>query len=88
LSAEQRENLSVARGKNLARAADLGPDAVADLADEQAIDAGLAAAAPGGYDVIVDFLSEAELAALDAMLPAGAITGDRYPPALQEISAR
>jgi len=27
-----------------------------DLADEQAVDAGLAAAAPGGYDVIVDFL--------------------------------
>jgi hypothetical protein len=30
--------------------------AVVDLADDQAIDAGLAAAAPGGYDVIVDFL--------------------------------
>jgi NADPH:quinone reductase-like Zn-dependent oxidoreductase len=38
------------------QAADLGADAVVDLADEQAIDAGLAAAAPGGYDVIVDFL--------------------------------
>jgi len=34
----------------------IGADAVVDLADEQAIDAGLAAAAPGGYDVIVDFL--------------------------------
>jgi aryl-alcohol dehydrogenase-like predicted oxidoreductase len=33
-------------------------------------------------------LSDAELAALDVMLPPGAITGDRYPPALQEISAR
>jgi LuxR family transcriptional regulator, maltose regulon positive regulatory protein len=40
----------------LTGAADLGADAVVDLADEQAIDAGLAAAAPGGYDVIVDFL--------------------------------
>jgi NADPH2:quinone reductase len=48
--------VGAARGKDLARAADLGADAVADLADEQAIDAGLAAAAPGGYDVIVDFL--------------------------------
>jgi NADPH:quinone reductase-like Zn-dependent oxidoreductase len=43
-------------GKDLAQAADLGADAVVDLADERAIDAGLAAAAPGGYDVIVDFL--------------------------------
>jgi NADPH:quinone reductase-like Zn-dependent oxidoreductase len=33
-----------------------GADAVVDLADDQDIDAGLAAAAPGGYDVIVDFL--------------------------------
>ena len=37
-------------------AADPGAGAVVDLADDQAIDAGLAAAAPGGYDVIVDFL--------------------------------
>ncbi len=36
--------------------ADRGADAVVDLADDQAIDAGLAAAAPGGYDVIIDFL--------------------------------
>jgi aryl-alcohol dehydrogenase-like predicted oxidoreductase len=33
-------------------------------------------------------LSAQELAALDAMLPPGAITGDRYAPALQDISAR
>src|ERR1700722_8205357 len=33
-----------------------GADAVVDLADEQATDAGLAAAAQGGYDVIIDFL--------------------------------
>jgi NADPH2:quinone reductase len=44
------------RGKALEQAADRGADAVVDLADDQAIDAGLAAAAPGGYDVIVDFL--------------------------------
>jgi NADPH:quinone reductase len=31
-------------------------DAAAALADDQAIAVGLAAAAPGGYDVIVDFL--------------------------------
>jgi NADPH:quinone reductase-like Zn-dependent oxidoreductase len=37
-------------------AVDRGADAVVDLADDQAVDAGLAAAAPGGYDVIVDFL--------------------------------
>jgi NADPH2:quinone reductase len=48
--------VGAARGKDLPQAADLGADAVVDLADEQAIDAGLAAAAPGGYDVIVDFL--------------------------------
>ena len=36
--------------------ADRGANAVVDLADDQAINAGLAAAAPGGYDVIVDFL--------------------------------
>ena len=47
--------VGAARGKDSSQAADLGADAVVDLADEQAIDAGLAAA-PGGYDVIVDFL--------------------------------
>jgi NADPH:quinone reductase-like Zn-dependent oxidoreductase len=46
--------VGAARGKDLPQAT--GADAVVDLADEQAIDAGLAAAAPGGYDVIVDFL--------------------------------
>jgi len=48
--------VGAARGKALSQAADFGADAVADLADEQGVDAGLAAAAPGGYDVIVDFL--------------------------------
>ena len=48
--------VGAARGKDLRRAGDLGADAIVDLADEQAVDAGLAAAAPGGYDVIVDFL--------------------------------
>ncbi len=48
--------VGAARGKDLGQAADRGADAVVDLADDQAIDAGLAAAAPGGYDVIVDFL--------------------------------
>ena len=52
--------VGAARGKGLAQAAGLGGDAVVgavvDLADEQAIDTGLAAAAPGGYDVIIDFL--------------------------------
>ena len=48
--------VGAARGKDLSQAADLGADAVVDLTDEQVIDAGLAAAAPGGYDVIVDFL--------------------------------
>jgi NADPH2:quinone reductase len=48
--------VGAARGKALAQVADRGADAVVDLADDQAIDAGLAAAAPGGYDVIVDFL--------------------------------
>jgi NADPH2:quinone reductase len=48
--------VGAARGKALEQAADRGADAVVDLADDQAIDAGLAAAAPGGYDVIVDFL--------------------------------
>jgi NADPH:quinone reductase-like Zn-dependent oxidoreductase len=41
--------------KALEQAADHGADAVVDLADE-AVDAGLAAAAPGGYDIIIDFL--------------------------------
>src|SRR5580700_5821483 len=48
--------VGAARGKDLRHAAELGADAVVDLADEQAVDAGLAAAAPRGYDVIVDFL--------------------------------
>jgi NADPH:quinone reductase-like Zn-dependent oxidoreductase len=48
--------VGAARGPALGQAADRGADAVVDLADDQAIDAGLAAAAPGGYDVIVDFL--------------------------------
>jgi len=48
--------VGAARGKALEQAADHGADAVVDLADDQAIDAGLASAAPGGYDVIVDFL--------------------------------
>ena len=48
--------VGAARGKALEQAADRGADAVVDLAAEQAIDTGLAAAAPGGYDVIVDFL--------------------------------
>ena len=48
--------VGAARGKALEQAADRGADTVVDLADDQAIDAGLAAAAPAGYDVIVDFL--------------------------------
>ena len=48
--------VGAARGKALDQATDRGADAVVDLADDQAINAGLAAAAPGGYDVIVDFL--------------------------------
>lgn len=48
--------VGAARGKALEQAADRGADAVVDLADGQAVDAGLATAAPGGYDVIVDFL--------------------------------
>jgi len=48
--------VGAARGKDLEQVAHRGADAVVDLADEAAIDAGLAAAAPGGYDVIVDFL--------------------------------
>ena len=42
--------------KALEQAADRGADTAADLADDQAADAGLAAAAPSGYDVIIDFL--------------------------------
>src|ERR1700684_283778 len=45
--------VGAARGQALGQT---GADAVVDLADDQDIDAGLAAAAPGGYDVIVDFL--------------------------------
>ena len=48
--------VGAARGKSLARLTDLGADAVVDLADEETTVAGLAAAAPGGYDVIVDYL--------------------------------
>jgi NADPH:quinone reductase-like Zn-dependent oxidoreductase len=48
--------IGAARGKALEQAADRGADAVVDLADEQAIDTGLATTAPGGYDVTVDFL--------------------------------
>jgi NADPH2:quinone reductase len=48
--------VGAARGKALGQVADLGADAVVNLAADQGIDAGLAAAAPGGYDVIVDFL--------------------------------
>jgi NADPH:quinone reductase len=48
--------VGAARGQALGQAADRGADAVVDLTDDQAIDAGLGAAAPGGYDVIVDFL--------------------------------
>src|ERR1700691_2703560 len=45
--------VGAARGQALDQT---GADAVVDLADDQDMDAGLAAAAPGGYDVIVDFL--------------------------------
>jgi NADPH:quinone reductase-like Zn-dependent oxidoreductase len=48
--------VGAARGQALGQAADHGADAVVDLADDHAIDPGLASAAPGGYDVIVDFL--------------------------------
>jgi NADPH:quinone reductase-like Zn-dependent oxidoreductase len=48
--------VGAARGQALEQVAALGPDAVVDLAAGLGIDAGLAAAAPGGYDVIVDFL--------------------------------
>jgi NADPH:quinone reductase-like Zn-dependent oxidoreductase len=48
--------VGAARGKALGQVAALGAHAVVNLAADQGIDAGLAAAAPGGYDVIVDFL--------------------------------
>jgi NADPH:quinone reductase len=48
--------VGAARGQALGQAAARGADAVVDLADDQAIDVSLGAAAPGGYDVIVDFL--------------------------------
>ena len=48
--------VGAARGKDLGQAADHGADATVDLADIDAIDDGLSSAAPGGYDVIVDFL--------------------------------
>jgi NADPH:quinone reductase-like Zn-dependent oxidoreductase len=48
--------VGAARGRALQQAAGRGADAVVDLADDQAIDASLGAAAPGGYDVSVDFL--------------------------------
>jgi NADPH:quinone reductase len=48
--------VGAARGKDLAQAVDHGADATVDLANGDAVDAGLSAAAPGGYDVIVDFL--------------------------------
>jgi NADPH:quinone reductase-like Zn-dependent oxidoreductase len=44
--------VGAARGQT----ADPNADAMVDLTDDDAIDAGLAAAAPGGYDVILDFL--------------------------------
>ena len=48
--------VGAARGKDLGQPAGHGADATVDLADDDAIDAGLSAAGPGGYDVIVDFL--------------------------------
>jgi NADPH2:quinone reductase len=48
--------VGAARGGDSGQTAGHGADAIVDLTDEGAIDAGLAAAAPGGYDVIVDFL--------------------------------
>jgi NADPH:quinone reductase-like Zn-dependent oxidoreductase len=48
--------VGAARGEALRQAADHGADAVVDLADDQDIAAGLTAAAPRGYDVIIDFL--------------------------------
>jgi len=48
--------VGAAREKDLRQVDDRGADAVVDLTDDQAIDARLAAAAPSGYDVIIDFL--------------------------------
>ena len=48
--------VGAARGGAPGRAADYGVHATVDLTDDDAIDAGLASAAPGGYDVIIDFL--------------------------------
>jgi NADPH:quinone reductase-like Zn-dependent oxidoreductase len=48
--------VGAARGNALDQAADHGAHEVVDLADDQDIDAGLASAALGGYDVIIDFL--------------------------------
>src|SRR6201986_2916992 len=58
LAVQSARILGAGRGVGAARGQtpDRGADAVVDLADDQAVDAGLAAAAPGGYDVIVDFL--------------------------------
>jgi NADPH:quinone reductase-like Zn-dependent oxidoreductase len=47
--------VGAARGGDSGQTAD-DADATVDLTDEDAIDAGLASAAPGGYDVILDFL--------------------------------
>src|SRR5689334_19886176 len=48
--------IGAARGKDSEQVADHGADAIVDLAHDDAIDAGLASAAPAGYDVIIDFL--------------------------------
>jgi NADPH:quinone reductase-like Zn-dependent oxidoreductase len=48
--------VGAARGGASGQAADHGADAIVDLTDDDAIDAGLTSAAPGGYDVIIDFL--------------------------------
>jgi NADPH:quinone reductase-like Zn-dependent oxidoreductase len=48
--------VGAARRADLGQTADHDADAIVDLTDDDAIDAGLAAAAPGGYDVILDFL--------------------------------
>jgi NADPH2:quinone reductase len=48
--------VGAARGGAPRQAADQGVHATVDLTDNDAIDVGLASAAPGGYDVIIDFL--------------------------------
>ena len=48
--------VGAARGRAVEQALERGADSVVDLTDDQAVDAGLAVAAPGGYDVIIDFL--------------------------------